>query len=390
MVAPGVSPQSRGTRPVLLALASMLVGLLAAALIGEGIFRVVGLQAEERGRIFRISDGPNLQFPGRAGHTVIDLYRSNPRGIFPVDLNDEATRRQLMAANFSRVEEARTTNPFGVTFRFNSRGYRDREFGPKAPATKRLVFVGDSFTEAQGVPEGLSAVRLVESLLRGQDPAIEVWNLGVRGRDFPEIESLFDDAFDLSPDAVIFGMILNDAERDAELTQKWPRVNDWIMVREETPSWLSLHSALFRFVSDRYGKLRVSRDTTAWYRALYSDDNLHGWRRTRAALQRIQGKCRDRGVGFGVALWPLLVGLEAGAVYPFEAAHAQIRRGVERSGIPFLDLLPTLRGRDSTALWVHPSDLHPNERAQALVAPVLTEFARLRLAEGSNERPVAK
>lgn len=389
-MATGVLPKNRGARPALLTLASVLLGSLAAALIGETVVRLLSAQGEAPGRIFRISDGANLQYPGRAGHTVIDLYRSNPRGSFPVDLNDEATRTRLIREGFLRVEEARKTNPFGVAFHFNARAFRDREFGPKPPSTRRVVFVGDSFTEAQGVVESLSAVRLVESLLRGRDPSVEAWNLGVRGHDFPDLETLFDAALELSPDAVIFEMILNDAERDPELTRRWPRVNDWIMVREDPPFWLAERSALLRFAWNRYSLFQVSRDTTAWYRALYSDDNRDGWMRTRAALQRVQAKCRHLGIGFGVALWPLLVGLEEGGVYPFEAAHAQIRKGVLRSGIPFLDLLPTLRGRDSASLWVHPSDLHPNERAQALVAPVLADFAKLRLGEGSSTEPVAK
>jgi hypothetical protein len=167
-------------------------------------------------------------------------------------------------------------------------------------------------------------------------------------------------------------------------------VNDWIMVRQETPNWLERHSFLAGFVSSRYEMFQVSRDTTAWYRALYSDDNRDGWMRTRAALRRIQAKCEERGAAFGVALWPLLVGLEAGGTYPFEIAHAQIRKGVERLGVPFLDLLPALRGRDSASLWVHPSDLHPNERAQALVAPVMADFVHLRLLEPAAAPLVAK
>ena len=389
-MADGQAPPASASRRALLALASLFLGSIAAFLIGETAFRILGLRAREAGRIFRISNGADLQFPGRAGHTVIDLYSSNPRGTFPIDLNDEATRRRLIAGKFSRVDEARRTNPFGVEFSFNSRGFRDREFAPKKAPAKRIVFVGDSFTEAQGVVESASAVRLVEARLRGQDRSIEVWNLGVRGHDFPELEGLFDTALELSPDAVVLGMVLNDGERDPELTDRWPRVNDWIMVRQETPSWLERHSFLAGFVSSRYESFEVSRDTTAWYQALYSDDNRAGWMRTRAALRRIQDKCRERGAGFGVALWPLLVGLETGGTYPFEAPHAQIRKGVERIGIPFLDLLPTLRGRNSASLWVHSSDLHPNEKAQALVAPVLADFVQSRLLDRSNAPVVAK
>lgn len=378
-----------GARKALLPLLAVALGSCAALALGEGIFRALGLKAPEPGRIFRISNGGDLQYPGRAGHTVIDLYGSNPRGVFPIDLNDESTRARLAAQKFTRIDEARRTNPFGVAFTFNSRGFRDREFAAREPSTKRIVFVGDSFTEAQGVEEKASAVRLVESLLRRHGPA-ETWNLGVRGQDFPGLESLFDQALELDPDVVIFGMVLNDGDRDEELTRNWPRVNDWIMVRHDAPSWLERHSYLAGFVAARYNLFRVSRDTTSWYRALYSDENRDGWMRTRAALLRIQKKCRARGVAFGVALWPLLVGLERGGDYPFESAHAQIKKGVERSGIPFLDLLPTLKGRDSASLWVHPSDLHPNEIAQELVAPVLAEFVDLRLREAANRQLVAK
>lgn len=368
----------------------MILGSLAGLLLGEAAFRVLGAKPPAAGRLSRISNGGELTFPGRGGHTVIDLYTSNPRGTFPIDLNDAATRLRLIRDNFSRVDEARATNPFGVPFDFNSQGFRDREFVPKPSGAKRIVFIGDSFTEAQGVVEKDSAVRLVEGLLRRREPRIETWNLGVRGRDFPDLEASLDIALELSPDAVILAMVLNDADRDPDLSKKWPRVNDWIMVREHPPSWLRQHSYLVEFVTSRYETWRISRDTSAWYRALYGEENRDGWMRTRAALQRMEKRCRRRGIAFGVALWPLLVGLEAGGAYPFEAVHAQIRKGIERIGVPFLDLQPTLRGRDPASLWVHSSDLHPNEKAQALVSPVLADFAYLRLLDPSDRQPVAK
>lgn len=380
----------KGARNAALSLALLAFGLTVAFLLAEVAVRIIGLKAETAGRIFRIADGRDLQFPGRASHHIIDLYGSNPRGSFPIDLNDAEARERLTREEFTRIDEARATNPYGVPFSYNARGFRDREFTPKSPGTRRVVFVGDSFTEAQGVVEDLTAARLVEGNLRKDDPKIEIWNLGVRGQDFPDLEKLFETALELAPDAVIFGMVLNDGDRDPELTKNWPRVNDWIMVRQDEPSWIERHSQLVGFVSHRYEQLAVSRDTTAWYSALYSDDNRAGWMRTRAALLRMQAKCRTQGAGFGVVLWPLLVGLESGAEYPFEAAHAQIKKGVERSGIPFFDLLSVLRGRDSKSLWVHSSDLHPNEIAQSLVAPVLTDFTRKRLEEASAARLVAK
>lgn len=379
-----------GVRALLLSALAAVIGSSVALLVGEGAARVLGLGAQEAGRIFRISNGAELQFPGRAGHAIIDLYSSNPRGVFPVNLEDAATVRDLMARKFARVDEARRTNPFGVPFEYNSRGFRDRDFTPKPPGVRRIVFVGDSFTEAQGVVESGSAARLVERRLRQDGLGVEVWNLGVRGHDFPALEEIFTTALELAPDVIVLAMVLNDADRSPRLADAWPRVNDWIMVRQEKRSWLASHSALVGFATDRYERFMVSRDTTAWYQALYSDANRDGWMRTRASLQRMSARCRKDGIGFGVALWPLLVGLETGATYPFEAAHAQIRRGVERAGIPFLDLLPVLRDRPSESLWVHTSDLHPNENAQVLVTPPLAGFIRNQLLRVTNPRPVAK
>ncbi|MEO8502034.1 MAG: GDSL-type esterase/lipase family protein [Vicinamibacteria bacterium] len=363
---------------------------MGALLLAEAAFRVLDIKATEPGRILRISNGSDVLFPGRAGHTVIDLYPTNPRGSFPIDLTSNETRARLIAEGFTRVDEARKTNPFGVVFKYNTRGFREREFAPKSAGTKRVVFVGDSFTEGMGVREPLSSVRLTEGLLRRQEASVEAFNLGVRALDFPQLEELIEPALELSPDVVILVMVLNDAVRDRELTSRWPRVNDWIMVRQKTPTWIERHSFLAGFLANRYENYLASRDATAWYRSLYSEENRDGWMSTRASLGRIRKKLADRGIPFGVALWPLLVGLEPDRAYPFDAAHAQIKKGVERSGIPFLDLLPALKGRDSASLWVHPSDLHPNEIAQDLVAPVLAEFAHLRLLEAANRQPVAK
>jgi GDSL-like Lipase/Acylhydrolase family len=391
-VAPGrCSPTWGGgsstlSRRILLPLLSLAIGSIVALSALEIAFRVLGLRKRDPGRIFRITNGPDVHFPGRAGHEVVDLYASNPRGSFPVDLRDERTRDDLIRRRFARVDEARARNPFGVPFSYNARGYRDREFAKKPAGVRRVVFVGDSFVEAQGVVEGSSAVRLVEQALRRDGSAVEVWNLGVRGHDFPDLEEVFEAAFELEPDVLIYGMVLNDVERDPSLTKNLPRVNDWIMVRERKPSWLERHSYLASFVRGRYETRQVTRDTTAWYRALYTDENQAGWTRTRAAWVRIKARCESRGVVFGVALWPLLVGLEDGATYPFEDAHAQIRRGVARAQIPFVDLLPVLRGRSTASLWVHESDLHPNEIAQELVAPVLARFVG-DLAVPTSRRP---
>ena len=43
--------------------------------------------------------------------------------------------------------------PYAVEFRYNSLRFRDAEFGPKRPGVRRVMVLGDSFTEGQGVKE---------------------------------------------------------------------------------------------------------------------------------------------------------------------------------------------------------------------------------------------
>jgi lysophospholipase L1-like esterase len=237
------------------------------------------------------------------------------------------------------------------------------------------VFIGDSFTEGQGVDEPRTFPRLVERLLGADEAELPVWNLGIRGHDFPELADLMAPALARRPRVVVLSMILNDAERGPELAAAWPRLNDAIMIREDATPPAYDWSRLLSFAHTRLLRLRRSHETISWYRALYADGNRAGWARTRARLMEMKRAAEGAGARFGVALWPLMVGLGPGEEYPFAAAHDQIRRGVERTRIPFLDLLPELRGRASQDYWVHPSDLHPNEVAHAKVAPALAKFA---------------
>jgi hypothetical protein len=340
-------------------------------LVAEAGLRAAGWSPRPPARIFRITNGTgaDLQYPGRAGRTVLDCYDTNPRGSFPVDLRDPATLARYRSAGLLRLDEAAAHHPFGIEFRYNRGGFRERERGERTPAALRVAFIGDSFLEGQGVAERQTSVRLVEATL-----GWEAWNLGVRGRDFPEMSDSFAAALQLRPDVIVYAMVLNDADRDKALAETWPKVNDWIMVRQPQVALRPIDMRVAALVRERYEVREVTRQTLAWYRALYSAENRGGWARTREALAAMKRQAEARGIGFGVALWPLMVGLEGG--YPFEQAHASIRQACERRGIPFADLLDSLRGRRSSDLWVHESDLHPNEHAHALVAPSLVALVR--------------
>src|SRR5439155_1571974 len=83
-----------------------------------------------------------------------------------------------------------------------------------------------------------------------------------------------------------------------------------------------------------------------------------------------------------LALDPDLYKLKGG--YPFLGIHALVKESCQRLGIPFLDLLNTFQGHDPAALWVHPSDHHPNETAHAMAAEAVERFVGEEFLDSGN------
>jgi lysophospholipase L1-like esterase len=355
-------------RQLLPNLALALGSLLAGLALVEVSLRVADY-APKRHRVrYRVSNHGDLRL--REGATVLDCYEGNPRGYFEIDLRREETRRALRERGFPDLTEVAREFPFAVEFAYNPQGFRDRPFGPKPPGVRRVAVVGDSFTEAQGVLEEDGYVRILERLLsRPGSPPVETLNLGYRGLDLPALLGTFEKALALEPDVIVFGMVLNDGDRSEAYDRRWPRLDDWIMVRRPPVELGFFDSRLRALARDRWESAAISRDTLAWYRGMYGEPNADGWNRTKLHLRTMRSRARERGVGFVVALWPLIVGIEGG--YPFGEAHARIRTVCERNGIPFVDLLDALRGRPSASLWVDPADMHPNETGHRLAAEAL-------------------
>ena len=114
------------------------------------------------------------------------------------------------------------------------------------------------------------------------------------------------------------------------------------------------------------------RENIQWYRDCF--DVRHNGENLKLLAGHFQGFARFPGVQVALVIHPMLEGLETG--YPFMAIHQQVAEMARAAGLPVLDLLPTFRGRESSALWVHPVDHHPNGRAQALAAGAILRWLR--------------
>ena len=344
----------------------VLGGVLAALLLGETGVRLTG---------FGQGEHASARLVDPRWRELLDAYPSNPRGYFDLDLRDPATRERYHSLAPIRYDVVASHTPFAVATRYNRLRFRDVEPAPKPPGVRRVVVVGDSFTEGQGVKEADTLARRLEGLLnRGGGGGWEVRNCGRRGKDFPLLFEGFEAALTLEPDVVVYAMVLNDPVRTPEFQARQTYVNDWILDRgqgggapQSRRRWYE--SRLLAFLRSRIEAYRTARATTRWYLEMYGAANQSGWEQTKGLIREMERRTLLRGGRFVLALWPLLVNTNEN--YPFAAAHDEIRKFCLSAGVEEVDLLDALRGPLPHDLWVHPVDMHPNELAQRLAAEAL-------------------
>jgi hypothetical protein len=228
--------------------------------------------------------------------------------------------------------------------------------GPRPDGERRVLFVGDSFTQAQGVQPPDTFPTLV-----GEALGVRAINTGQCGQSFlDEVVLYADSGWRTSPDAVVWVFVLNDL--GLNLGQRSGK-NDFIMDRSSdgAPLSFALHAAV---------EAVRSRGTTAATTQAYLDvaartDALDA---VEAALRPLVSEVEGRGGRFLFTIFPLMHELDA---YPFQPVHDALAARAEAAGAEVLDLAPTFAGRDEAALWVHPMDHHPNEAAHALAAEAI-------------------
>jgi hypothetical protein len=312
---------------------------------------------------------------------LLDCYPTNPRSYFDIDLRLPESHDRYFHIAPLRFDRVSKRAPWAVDFQYNSLKFRDKPLEPKKAGVRRVMILGDSFTEGQGVKEADTLVRRLERELRG--PGKEPWevlNCGRRGTDFPALHEAFDVVLPFGVDVFVYAFVLNDAEQSPAFHARQSYLDDWILDRgamvesADPPSLGFFEPRLFAFIGDRLTAYRVGRETTRWYLEMYGEPNREGWERTQADIRDMNQRVRARGGRFVLMAWPLLVGLEGG--YPFTPIHDTMRRFCVKEGIEYLDLLDTFRGRKSAALWVHPVDRHPNEEANRLATEALLPVVR--------------
>jgi hypothetical protein len=280
---------------------------------------------------------------GEAAVRILGMGGPRPTGYAPVDTNRRAARP------------------------INARGYRDLPRTiPKPPGVRRVLSLGDSFAWGASVEfEDAYPQRLERALTRRRHETWEVVNLALPGMaTVDHAAQLAKEGEAYGPDVVLLGFVLNDSQ-DVTAAEA-QRAEDW--VNHPPPS--GGRSALLRLVRMRLWATGENRRRVAGYRSMY-DDHAPGWIAARAALKSMGAWCRQRGVPFVVAIFPLF-GNPLDESYPFADAHAKIAQAAAEAGARVVDLLPAYRGLRWDLLVVNGADdEHPNEIAHRIAAGVI-------------------
>jgi len=355
--------------------ATLVLGSVTLVFLGlEATLRVAGFASGSEKAVRRMV---NARWT-----TLVDCFPSNPRGYFDIDLREPENDARYRGLAPYRFDAIARDHRWAVEVRYNALRFRDVPPAPKPRGIRRIVVLGDSFAEGQGVKQADTLARVLAGLLEKRAPGrYEVRNCGRRGMDFPELYLAFEDALRYEPDLVVYTLTLNDAVQPLAFREQQRYVNDWILDRSQAPDGPAatrhFRPRAIDFVRDRVGALLIGRETTRWYLDMWGDANRRGWQRTQEYLREMERRLSQEQARLLVAPWPLFVGLERG--YPFGPIHQTVHRFCLVAGIPHHELLPLFQGRRGSDFWVHPVDMHPNEIAHRLaaesLAPVVEKLA---------------
>ena len=255
----------------------------------------------------------------------------------------------------------------------NSHGMRDREYPVAKPRhTFRILAIGDSFTYGQGVAQAETYAKRLEAMLNERlgDRGIhfEVLNAGVRGYNtHQEMIHLQEIGLQFDPDLILVGFVLNDAEL-GHLGLKDVRSGLWLIRVKE---WMKHNMVSYRFLRNQVKRL-IERfkgrggSSVAPLRLAAKRKPSPGWDLCRKSLKSIAAIAKVRNIPAMLVIFPYLYDLDD--TYPFKGEHALVAKSGRESGMKVLDLLPEFMGLEPSALWVSPTDGHPNATGHLIAA----------------------
>jgi hypothetical protein len=376
----------------------LLLGLCIAFGLNELLVRIA-LPAPQLVHVHRSPAFEKRVAWERSRRAVLELA-DHPEG---GGLYVETRAGRRLRANALAVIENHRLSGRRIEIETNSIGYRNEEIGPKRGV--RLLFLGDSITFGDYLPEEETFVRRVEGLARGRGSDWETINAGVGSIGLEnEIAILHETGLDLDPDVVVVGFYLNDFhdspgvhvrrlpapfDRSRLLqyvsttwtTQRALRGKARVRALEaEQARWLSDFDRTWPGVPGDYRRDQrafngeIRRNFRDWGGAW----STHAWERMRPSFAELKRLSEERGFALFIVAFP--VDLQVSAPYVYDHPQRQLAEVADDLEIGMLDLLPVMReahARSSQPLFY--DQCHHTPAGNELIALSVTDFLTERM-----------
>jgi len=343
------------------------------------------------------------------------IHVHNPEYLFTLRPNAVAAQRIPLGPNKSKL----------VGIHISSQGFRDREYGTKAPDEFRILLLGDSFAMGFAVEEKDSIARQLEALLQKKllPKRVSVINGGMTGAGpWQEWGILRDRGLALRPDLVVLQLCtVNDIDNSLEYVGKRQRAyyRNWHVLLEtlrnlEHPAvWAEYtaqcHSRLYReiwfqsglhpWVSHGVNALRwiprytrpevppgenrpneIESDLAEWYPDLYQGLELCEW-----FVVQIRDLCHANGIPFAAFSIPPHPVIDDSAwqciTRPFGPRMYERGKGLRifdeilrRNDIPTFSVVPALKSRARIEDVYYVWDGHLTALGNGLVAQTIRDY----------------
>jgi hypothetical protein len=264
-------------------------------------------------------------------------------------------------------------------WRLNKDSFRDDveyDLGPVPAGRRRVTFVGDSFTAAQGVAD---VGERFANRVRAARPEWDVHVLAMNGWDTGQELQFLDARIPeytkgrYGFDEVVLVYCLNDVfdlvPAMKEIVARVRETRDRGVLAES--SWL-FDMLRFAWRSSRLGP------TSGYFKEAQTAHEGAAWEEQQRRLTAVYDAVTARGGRLSVVTWPMLHQLGTG--YPFRATHERLAAFWKERGVAHLDLLPEFDGRDAADLVANRFDAHPNADAHRIAAEAILPFLDAEMA----------
>lgn len=262
---------------------------------------------------------------------------------------------------------------FARHWEYNDFGYRDGEMREKMDSEqKRILLIGDSFVSGHGIKD--PADRFGDIVDEGLEEAV-VLNMGSNGAE------PFDELYQLEnwegngEELMIYVWFVNDIHEAGRFNGKtWfnyqnPMTDGVMEAVEVRPPPVSFVNGSY-FINYIYWMFPHTQDDVSYREFLetsFTDKEV--WYYHQFSISQLLGWGENRGTNVAVVLFPFMEDVEGS-----EFALEPMRKYMEASNVPYLDVAPLLKEYSPEELMVNKYDPHPNERVQKIVAEALLEF----------------